>query len=132
MERFQLRSQLENNIVHISILESVCGIMDEDNPAGAQTERRGDAGPVRLLLGGETRRPTLFELLTERFVGFGHQRHQLQFAYIQLQQFGDLDAETLQLLILRLVLVGPGDSLVVATGFPSGLWKSHGPVKISL
>jgi hypothetical protein len=24
---------------------------------GAQTERRGDAGPVRLLLGGETHRP---------------------------------------------------------------------------
>ena len=26
---------------------------------GAQTKRRGDAGPVRLLLGGETHRPTL-------------------------------------------------------------------------
>ena len=28
------------------------------HPAGAQTERRGRAGPVRVLLGGETHRPT--------------------------------------------------------------------------
>lgn len=57
MERFQLRSQLENNIVRISILESVYGIRDEDNAAGAQPERRGDAGQAELQLGGETRRP---------------------------------------------------------------------------
>jgi hypothetical protein len=31
---------------------------------GAQTERRDDAGPVRLLLGGETHRPTLFSMLS--------------------------------------------------------------------
>ena len=31
-----------------------------DISSGAQTERRGDAGPVRLLLGGETRRPTFW------------------------------------------------------------------------
>jgi hypothetical protein len=29
-------------------------------PFGAQTERRGDARPVLLLLGGETHRPTFF------------------------------------------------------------------------
>jgi hypothetical protein len=29
-----------------------------DIQSGAQTERRGDAGPVWLLLGGETHRPT--------------------------------------------------------------------------
>jgi hypothetical protein len=30
------------------------------NRISAQTERRGDAGPVRLLLGGEKRRPLFF------------------------------------------------------------------------
>jgi predicted DNA-binding antitoxin AbrB/MazE fold protein len=32
-------------------------------PRGAQSERRGDAGPVRLLLAGEARPPMLSELL---------------------------------------------------------------------
>jgi hypothetical protein len=35
-------------------LESVCGIVVEDNATVAQTERRGDAELVRFLLGGET------------------------------------------------------------------------------
>jgi hypothetical protein len=57
-----LSSQDVNDIVHNSILESVCGILVTDNAAGAQTERRGDAGPVRFLLGGETRRPPFFSV----------------------------------------------------------------------
>jgi hypothetical protein len=32
----------------------VCDLMVTDNAAGAQTERRGEAGPGRVLLGGET------------------------------------------------------------------------------
>src|SRR5262249_86464 len=39
-------------------LEWVCDRMEKALAPGAQTERRGDAGPVRLLLGGETHRPT--------------------------------------------------------------------------
>jgi hypothetical protein len=35
----------------------VWAILDKDSAVGAQTERRGGAGPVRLLLGGETHRP---------------------------------------------------------------------------
>jgi hypothetical protein len=35
----------------ISYMESVCDGMNASSP-GAQTERRGDAGPVRDLLGG--------------------------------------------------------------------------------
>ena len=36
----------------LSYMESVCDRMRASSP-GAQTERRGDAGPVRDLLGGE-------------------------------------------------------------------------------
>ncbi|HKB34894.1 MAG TPA: hypothetical protein VKD72_00475 [Gemmataceae bacterium] len=32
---------------------AVCGTVGKDNAVGAQTERRGGAGPVRALLGGE-------------------------------------------------------------------------------
>jgi hypothetical protein len=37
--------------------------MKNDIPGGAQTERRGDAGPVRLQLGGETHLPLVLLLL---------------------------------------------------------------------
>jgi hypothetical protein len=35
--------------------EAVCDRMKSNNASGAQTERRGDAGPVRGLLGGKDR-----------------------------------------------------------------------------
>jgi hypothetical protein len=35
--------------------EAVCDRMKSDNASGAQTERRGDAGPVQGLLGGKDR-----------------------------------------------------------------------------
>jgi hypothetical protein len=40
----------------------VCARLDKDSAAGAQTERRGDARPVRLLLGGEMHRPLYWYL----------------------------------------------------------------------
>jgi hypothetical protein len=42
-----------NNIaLMVNLLMLVCDTMDASGP-GAQTERRGDAGPVRSLLGGK-------------------------------------------------------------------------------
>jgi hypothetical protein len=38
---------------YISFLKTVCGIMATATHPGAQTERRGGAGPVRGLLGGK-------------------------------------------------------------------------------
>src|SRR5262249_17758619 len=58
MELFQLRSQDVNNIGCVSLLEPVCGILGRDNSPGPQTERRSDAGPVRIQHGGETYRLT--------------------------------------------------------------------------
>jgi hypothetical protein len=43
MGSLQLRSQDENNIVRISLMESVCGILVTDNVMGAQTKRSGAA-----------------------------------------------------------------------------------------
>jgi hypothetical protein len=47
------------------------GLRDHEKASipGAQTERRGDAGPVRLLRGGETHRPTWLNLPEQRVVG---------------------------------------------------------------
>jgi hypothetical protein len=49
---------------------------------GAQTERRGDAGTVRLLLGAETHRPTLFWLCDFCYltVAFCFSRHSRVFS----------------------------------------------------
>ena len=61
-----------------------------------RTERRGDAGPARLLFGGETRRPTLFTLPRGRLVGSRHfprRRHQLRFPYLGVQQFRGFTAQ---------------------------------------
>jgi hypothetical protein len=40
-------------MVNISFLRTVCRIIVTATFPGAQTERRGDAGPVRDLLGGK-------------------------------------------------------------------------------
>ena len=55
-----MRSQDENDIVRVSLVLVVCGILDKDNVPGAQTERSGAARPVRLPLGRETHRPPYF------------------------------------------------------------------------
>src|SRR5215831_16662800 len=57
-----VRRQDENNIVRISLVESVCGILVTDNAVGAQTERSGAAGPVSAWLGGATSPATSFHL----------------------------------------------------------------------
>jgi hypothetical protein len=46
-------------------LESVRGYNGYDNATGAQTERRGDLGPVRALLGGEDLTGRFFPSLYE-------------------------------------------------------------------
>ena len=50
---FRLRSQDENNIVRISLVVAVRGIMVRVNVVGAQTERPGVAQAGEALLGGE-------------------------------------------------------------------------------
>src|SRR5262249_27877917 len=45
----------------------VCSIMEATTHPGAQTERRGDAGPVRGLLGGKDRTGRLFLFLQDGF-----------------------------------------------------------------
>jgi hypothetical protein len=59
-ERFQFRSQEENNMI---FLLSRTGLRYNETAtvAGAQTERRGGAGPVRGLLGGKTSPAALLE-----------------------------------------------------------------------
>jgi hypothetical protein len=47
-------------MVQLSISEAVCFIMETAIAAGAQTERRGEAGPVWVLLGGGHTPATLF------------------------------------------------------------------------
>jgi hypothetical protein len=42
----------------------VCGTLEQTSPS-AQTERRGDAGPVRVLLGGESHPPLLLFSVTQ-------------------------------------------------------------------
>ena len=48
----------------------VCGMMERSSP-GARTERRGDAGPVRVLLAADTHRPLVLtgSLLVAFFFG---------------------------------------------------------------
>jgi hypothetical protein len=43
-----------DHMENISVDAAVCVRITRSSAPGAQTERRGDAGPVRDLLGGET------------------------------------------------------------------------------
>jgi hypothetical protein len=55
----------EWSIMMLSSTEAVCAMMKATSP-GAQTERRGDARPVRDLLGGKPHRPIYFYRMTIR------------------------------------------------------------------
>jgi hypothetical protein len=44
----------KDDMVEPSFEAAACGRMTRSSAPGAQTERRGDAGPVRVLLGGGT------------------------------------------------------------------------------
>jgi hypothetical protein len=63
-DRFQFRSQDENNML---LLLFGPRYNKKAIAAGAQTERRGGAGPVSALLGGENS-PADFLFSTRRFV----------------------------------------------------------------